>query len=528
MSNYQPVSPPATIEGIVIGISEVKEKVYGYGRNQRIYYNRYINIETPDQGKILVGMTDSNFQTLPRDKNGNPTQLRNGDIANFDTFEKGLKFPDGTIMLTNPKIVTILGQVTQEAFQQYTLDQITFYDWGVELKNKDSKTVIPRDVWNQLTQIETSFLLNKLKKKIKEDLLQQAFIQIKTTFKVYFNWDMNKIFLYHNNGEPVIITTDNLQEIRKVVAEETEVIRMRLIMEEIKLKLQNQMFLTTDDILGLVRKYTIPEQELQEYVKNIVWKKDYDEDFTNWLHEKAKQILYGFEGLFYILDKITVLEDPEPSKATYIFIGSPDYIASNLEAIRQQSIRDNGTTGWRELLYRLKKADPQKLNWFVGRVVHYDKQQWMTDMETILKAAETEAITMKFPEDPKKTNSCVTANLVTADSPKTDSQEASPKASQLRPTASKQESERAGGDNQVDEYALEQHICNKCKNTVWVHVKLNPKGTDSEDHKPLKIYIEGNEVVEENPAYRFCPYCGSKDLTFNKAYQADAQGQVTE
>jgi len=396
------------MEGIITGISEVKPKTYTFGRKNVTYDMRYIRVVTTDEGEILVRVTDGDFSELPRNNDGNPTQIRNGDIVNFEHFTKEFKFDNGGVMRTNPKIITILGHVVETTVEKYSLGNLTFYDWGVEAKNQNSICKIPKEEWDSITGLETNFQLNKLKRKLKEDEEKETFIEVQAEFKLYYRWNINNVFRYHTNGGKIVLVSENLLPLKKVKSDEEEVMRTRLMLEEIKTLLQNKMFVTIDDIVILARKYTMPEQDVNEYIRSIVWKKDYDEEFTNWLKSKSKNVLYGFEGLFYCLpNNVTVLEDPTTGKASYVFIGDPNYIASQIEAIRRENRDNSGSLAWREILYRLKKSVPEKTNFFVGRVVHFDKEQWMRDMEVVLQQATSQSQTVlpQIPDDPKKRRS---------------------------------------------------------------------------------------------------------------------------
>lgn len=393
------------MEGIVIGISEEKQKTYTFGNRRKTYVMRYIRVATPDEGEILVRVQDKDFISLPRDKEGNETRLRNGDVVIFEHFHKEFKFDNGGIMRTNPKIVTVMSHVREVAVEKYYLAGMTFYNWGVELKNSHSVCKVPKEEWDSITGLETTFHLNKLKRKLKEDEAKEAFVEVQANFSLYYRWNLNNVFRYFNNGDKVVLVSENLLPLKKVKADEEEVMRTRLMIDEIRQLLQNKMFVTYDDIVLLAQKYTMPEQDVNEYIRSVVWKKDYDEEFTDWLKEKSSNILYGSDGLFYCLpNSVTVLEDPVTGRATYVFIGDPNFIASQIEATKREN---TGSNAWREIMYRLKKSTPEKLKFFVGRVVHHDKDQWMRDMEVVLKHATSDSPTVQkqLPVDPKKRRS---------------------------------------------------------------------------------------------------------------------------
>lgn len=90
------------MEGIVVGISETKYKTY----HNITYENRYITVITPDEGRVLVSTSEQDLFRLPRDKDGIQIQMKNGDIVNFDHFQKEIKFPD-VVMRTNPQIILL-------------------------------------------------------------------------------------------------------------------------------------------------------------------------------------------------------------------------------------------------------------------------------------------------------------------------------------------------------------------------------------------------------------------------------------
>lgn len=377
------------MQGIILGISERKFKRNRNGTGVYRYIAFRSSVENNEQ-EYLVRMTDTQFQSIPVDKDGNPRTPKSGDIVQIEHYYEGnFVLDDGKRMLFNPKIFTIFDHVQKESTQRYYLEGINFYDWGVTLKNKGSKCVVSKKNWDELTGIETSSLLWKLKRKLKEDIFKEAYIEITTKFRVYYGWRIEREWLYHpSEGFEWRITSENLlTPLKKVVLKEEEVRRTRMLLEEIKTMLQDKMFLSWDDILSLARKFTIPEQDVQEYVRRTVWKKDYDEAYTNVLNKMSTKVMYGHDGLFYVLPGgLTILEVPEPSKATYIFIGAPDFVADKIEAIRRQSIIDgHNPQAWRETLYRLKKATPEKLGWFVGRIYHLDNEQWKRDLNNVLE-----------------------------------------------------------------------------------------------------------------------------------------------
>jgi len=391
------------MKGVILGISPAKWKTYNFGGyvvTRQFRYIRFLNDE--DQKIYLIRMREKDFLKLPVDKDGNPCRPRSGDIAIIEHFDKrSFVLDDFVKMLLNPKVFTILDHVKMESTQRYYLENIYFYDWGVILRNEQSKCVLNKENWDKLTGLETSSLLWKLKQKLKEDELKECYVEITTTFEVYYNWRLDKYWLYHRgNGFEWRLTSENLMPMKKIVIEEEEARRARLLMEEIKLILQNKLFLPWEDILALARKYTIPEREVEEFAKGIVWKKNYDDEYTNYLKAKAKKVLYGHEGLFFVLPGgLTILEVPEHGKATYVFLGEPNFIASQIEGIRQEQynlttylevddatdpVCHYGSKAWREILYRLKKKFPDKFPWFIGRIIHYDQEQWKRDLEALL------------------------------------------------------------------------------------------------------------------------------------------------
>ncbi|MEM4534979.1 MAG: hypothetical protein QW764_02925 [Desulfurococcaceae archaeon] len=324
---------------------------------------------------------------MPVNESGEHWIPRSGDIVELDHFEKREFILEGGIkMLLHPKIFTILDHVKKESTQKYTLDEMYFYDWGVVLRNKNSKCVLDKENWDKLTGLETSSALWKLKQRLKIEEQKEAYVEITTLFDVYYRWSLDNYWLYHKaDGFEWRLTSENLYPMKKIVIEDIEARKARLLLNEIKTRLQYKLFLAWDDILELARKYTVPERDVEEYVKNVVWKKDYDEEFTEFLKSRAKAVLYGLDGLFFVMPGgITILEEPEYGKASYVFVGEPNFIASKIEGIK----REVGKGIWREALYRLQKIDPSKMPWFVGRVIHYDKEQWIRDVTTLLEGGE--------------------------------------------------------------------------------------------------------------------------------------------
>lgn len=379
------------MEGILLGISEIKwKKPRG---SQDVVAYRYLALLNNDAQRYLIRMTDYNFQTLPVDKDGELRTPKSGDMVSVEHFYEG-KFilDDGTKMIFNPDIFTILDHVKKRSTQRYTLEGMYFFDWGVVLRNDMSKCVIDKNNWDKLTGLETSSLLWKLKKRLKEKERKEAFVEIDAMFLVYFGWDINREWLYHKSSEfEWAITQKNLLPMKKIVIEEKEAKKISFLLADIKQFLQQRLFLPWEDILALARKYTIPEDEVEHYAKAATWKKNYDADFSEYLKERATKVLYGFDGLFFVMKGgLTILEEPEPNKATYIFIGEPNFVASRIEAIKRENFNSRQhqfwtEVSWREILYRLKKANPEKMGWFVGRVVHYDKDQWKRDLDSLLE-----------------------------------------------------------------------------------------------------------------------------------------------
>jgi hypothetical protein len=515
------------MEGIVLGVSELKQKTAVYGGRAVVSEYRYIRVyDEITHQQVLVRMTENAFQTQP-------VPIKNGQQVTFDHLDRGtFKLTDGTEMFFNPKIVTIKGTVKEHSIQRYYLWNIQFYDWGVVLQNNNSKCNIPKATWDSQTGLETSSLVWKYKNKVKEDDQKSAFVEVETNFNVYYHWDVNKKWLFFNNGEPVNFVSENLLAIKKIVHDEEEVTRTRLLLEEIKTLLQNKMFVTFDDILALAQKYTMPEQDVQTYVKNAVWKKNYDEAFTDYLKPKAKQVLYGNEGIFYCLpNNITILEDPQPSRASYIFIGDPNFISSNIEAIRRENreggtyfIRDDisdplvhyGSTAWRELLYRLKKATPDNFIWFVGRVVHLDTDQWKRDMDMVLTTAQNVSASYIPPttHDPKAYNTSAVAHLpTTADSNNTldastpiDVPTPPFNTSPVSIPDSKSVEGKVVADGEVvSELPTGTYRCQNCHSKVVATIDATTKKEMS-----ITAYApEGISYNELSPTL-FCPNCGIK------------------
>jgi len=375
------------IKGVILGVSEVKWKPRGFRTYRgwtRAEGYRYIAVQGDDGHRYLVRMTPEAFERTPVDAEGNHITPKSGDIVQIEHYFYNPLYDldDGTKMVFNPRIFTVLDHVTKESTQRYYLEGIKFFDWGVVLRNENSKCVLDKENWDALTGLETSFVLNKYKKQLKEEELKSAYVEITTRFKVYYGWRKDREWLLHRDDQfEWRLTSENLLPLKKVVIREEEARKARMLLDEIRQKLQFKLFLPWDDILALARKYTVEPSEVEEYVQNVTWKKDYDEAYAEYLKKKALKVLYGLDGLIFVMPGgITIIEEPVQDRATYVFFGAPDFIASQLEGIK----RETGGR-WRETLFRLKKVEPERFPWFIGRVIHYEFEQWKRDLNNILK-----------------------------------------------------------------------------------------------------------------------------------------------
>lgn len=344
---------------------------------------RYIAFkDTETNQRYLIRMTENAFERIIVDKNGHSVQPQSGDIAIVEHFRKRqYTLEDGTIMLFNPKIFTVLDHLHEELTKRYTLDQMKFFGWGVVLRDANSKVTVKAEQWNQMTNLETSYLLNKLKQKLKLEEQKEAFVEITANFKVYFGWSENRK-RYYANGD-WRITSQNLLPLKRTKLDHDTMVKMSRFMASLKELINSKFLVSDEDLRKLLEELEIKMsiEEAREHVKNIVWKKGYDEDYFVFLKERAKQVGTGMEGfIFEFKGGITIFEEPKFGKATYVFLGKPSFIIGKIEGIR--NVEANGK--WRETLIKMKKDMPTETRWFIGRVIHNNFDQWTKDLEMLL------------------------------------------------------------------------------------------------------------------------------------------------
>jgi hypothetical protein len=160
-------------------------------------------------------------------------------------------------------------------------------------------------------------------------------------------------------------------------------VKMSRFMASLKELINSKFLVSDEDLRKLLEELEIKMsiEEAREHVKNIVWKKGYDEDYFVFLKERAKQVGTGMEGfIFEFKGGITIFEEPKFGKATYVFLGKPSFIIGKIEGIR--NVEANGK--WRETLIKMKKDMPTETRWFIGRVIHNNFDQWTKDLEMLL------------------------------------------------------------------------------------------------------------------------------------------------
>jgi len=385
------------LRGVLLGISAAKDKWYVFGGKHVRHTFRYLSFfDYESKQRFLIRMTDKAFFDLKNSEGllvNNPdtgdVRLRSGDVVNVEHYTVGDKpLEDGTRMLFNPKIFSVLGHEDKELTKRYELSQITFYDWGVILRDEDSKTVIESDMWNQMTNLETTWRLNKLKSKLSLDESKESFVEITAKYRVYYRrWNHDMPF-YYSNGD-WRITSENLLPLKKIVVEDETARKMRNFIRNIKEVIKSRFVISDQDILEVLKKVKLVMdiKEARDYVRNAVWKGRYEEEYFDFLKGKAKEIRVAYEGFLFVLPKsLVILEEPEYAKATYVFVGEVNDVVSKLVGIRQA----DDTGKWKEELLKFKREIPEKFNWFLDRIIHYDFDGWKENLEKVIDYEQVE------------------------------------------------------------------------------------------------------------------------------------------
>jgi len=374
------------MDALILGISGIKRKESNYG----IAFYRYVRVEDVETKKqYLIRLTIKGFNDIV-DANGTKlndddgyVRMKTGDLANIDHFKNGsFQLDDGAEMLFNPAIFTVLSHETKETTQRYYLNQMAFHDWGVILQNKQSKVTVQEDRWYQMTNVATNFKLNKIRDELlKDDVNKEAFVEITFNAKVYYAWSKDRPF-YLGNGD-WRITQENLMPLKKVVTDMEEARKMRDFIRNVKVIISRNFTIEDSEIAKLLQDVglSMTLDDAKDYMTSSFWRGSYDKDFFDFLKKRAKKVSIADEGFIFELQYgIVILEEPEYAKATYIFCGETTDIISKIRGIR--SAEPNNL--WKRPIAKYKEEFPEKFNWFIGKVIHLDLEQWEEELSKFL------------------------------------------------------------------------------------------------------------------------------------------------
>src|SRR5438552_662897 len=144
--------------------------------------------------------------------------------------------------------------------------------------------------------------------------------------------------------------------------------------------MRKQFAVTNDDIQATAQLagLEISAEQAREYVRSTIWKGKYVDEFFAYLKNKASEVAYSEEGFVFVIKRqgssipTVLLEVPEYGSATWVFVGAPYDIISNIRGVKQANVEDDGSDAWRYTLIR----NPDKFLWFSGRIVHLTDEQW--------------------------------------------------------------------------------------------------------------------------------------------------------
>ena len=363
----------------VLSISGPKPKVFNTPRGPVTETYRYITVEDPEKKRTLIRIVDKRFsKLLPEAK------LRSGDIINIDGLKTMGTLPDGIFFARNPTGIVVVGHIKEKCTKRYLLSQIKFYDWGVILRDEHSKAVVPASNWNNITKLETGYILNRFKDRLSDNEKVTSYVQLTGGFNVHFGWrgEYQK-WLYADRNSDLTIEAFNLLPLTRVVAESQEIARMKLFTKMVRATLESRFVVNDEDIEKARKESGIDLSFLaaKEMVLDLLWKEGYDESYFTHLKRAAESIYYSEDGFVFVLrnGKI-VLEEPEYGKATYVFQGPLNEVVSRLEAIRQsEHVSKPGS--WKEKLLTWKKRYPDDFSFFIDRVIHGDYASWLKELE---------------------------------------------------------------------------------------------------------------------------------------------------
>ena len=389
------------VRGVLVSISPTPHLKTIKGRS---YWVRYMGVQAQDQ-QYLIRLTEERFRRFfPFDyqipRTGSILIIRGGYLGKFT-------LSDGSKMLFSPKSIEVIGHLEEEREEKYLLEDIRFYDDYVILRNEHSKAIIPKKIWDQMTGLPTSWHLNKVKKSLKEDELKEAFVGILATFRVHFWWDrrarIRKRFYYSDSGDWRLVA-HNLTRIREVYAQYELSQKLERFLETVKELIESKWMIQDEELRNLLIQFGLEKEmtltEAKDYVISKVWKKRYDEQYFNYLKKYAKEISVSKEGfLFRLPNGFIIFETPEVGNATYVFFGDPEFIISQIEAIRRSDIptrtKKDGKIQvfkgavWKYQLVRLAEEFPEKFKWFIERIIHdEDGSSWYEKIRKYTEGGE--------------------------------------------------------------------------------------------------------------------------------------------
>lgn len=391
------VEPENVLEGVVVFFSrKPKWKRGRYGP----YALRYMSLGVGEK-EYLISITEKNAWRMFGQKGYVKKWLaypKSGSIVKVMGAEKLDWEPDwADAMYKNPDAIVVIGHLEKESTEDYDLGGVEFFDDKVILQNESSKSVVPKRIWDMMTEIPTRWLLNKVREQLKEDELKEAKISIRGLFRVYYRYVRGtgrREWLY-SNGDNWSVLAQNLLRFKEYVGEYEAGQRLEKFLKTLKALIKTKWMITEEELRELLVKEGVEDlisyHEAQNYLRTQVWHGEYDEAYFEFLKKHGELVGISEEGFFFKLKGgYYAFETPSTASATYIFMGEPKWILSQLEVIKRQSdglttITEDGTKpimthvggNWRLPLIRMKKQEPEEFKWFIERAIHdEDASAW--------------------------------------------------------------------------------------------------------------------------------------------------------
>ena len=339
---------------------------------------RHLNIKVSDVLYLVfpdTGFTEKEdviFAPVPKDL----------QYIGYDTVEmtvpiqmKNIEFKESGVTGnlyygTKQKVMTPYGREIDGYRGDLLPVQTTFSTLGARF----IRVHIDESYWKKLQpDFELSYSHNRIKKSLPLDMQNEVVVEVHGKFRVSYNMDGTCSL---SNTDDFVFTA-NLISLKKAVEDDQLSKRWKQVRKQIKEILALKHIISADEVQAIFAENNY-QGNVEEAVKSITWRKNYDDEYFSYLRDLSKQetVYFGEDSYFFQIGNYTAQELPRAGSATYVFVGTVSEVVTKLKALYMT----------RTELWEAKKELPKETMYFYkGRAIHSSEETWKEKLQELME-----------------------------------------------------------------------------------------------------------------------------------------------